>query len=111
MITRPSGVRMRSRTSGQSLRHRRSTQRISGADVAAVKKFLSSWNHGFFPPCARCVEQETRFRMFKIGAAEQTRHAPAQSSPAQINANAFVLRIAHRVVTETMRDASTGLRR
>jgi hypothetical protein len=49
--------------------------------------------------------------MFKIGAAEQTRHAPAQSSPAQINANVFVLRIAHRVVPETMCDASTGPRR
>jgi hypothetical protein len=49
--------------------------------------------------------------MFKIGAPEQTRHAPAQSSPAQINANVFVLRIAHRVVPETMCDASTGPRR
>jgi len=48
--------------------------------------------------------------MFKIGAPEQTSHATAQSSPAQINANAFVLRVADRVVPETMRDASTGLR-
>jgi hypothetical protein len=37
--------------------------------------------------------------MFKIGAPEETRHAPAQSSPAQINANVFVLRIADRVVS------------
>jgi len=46
--------------------------------------------------------------MFKIGATEQTRHAPAQSSPAQINANAFVIRIAHRVVPRN--DARGGHR-
>jgi hypothetical protein len=57
---------------------------------------------------ARSVRNKKRG--FKIGAPEQTRHAPAQSSPAQINANAFVLRIAHRVVPETMREAGTGLR-